>query len=131
MTTGSRPPISGSSAIASPFGSENDMEFRKLVDLSLLDRSFQLDARCTFTDPALILQLRNDAGEIAAVDIDGHVDAVVLDQISRLLSHRALAHNLEIELLFNDFVVLLDNEVGLSRADDRVLILSSRRERDC
>src|SRR6266581_2266470 len=99
------------------------------MPLALLHGPFKLDARRAFANPALILQLRNNAGKIAALDIDIHVDAVVLDQISRLLIRRAPAHDLEIEFLLDDFVVLLDHEVGLSGADDRVLILSCGRER--
>src|SRR5690349_13214506 len=107
------------------------MEFRQLRPLALPHRPFKLDARGTFANLALILQLRDDAGEIALVDIDGYVDAVIIGQISRPLIRCALAHDLEIELLLDDLVVLLDNEVRLSRTDDRVLILSCGWERDC
>src|SRR6266700_3793926 len=97
------------------------MEFRELVPLALLHGPFELDTRRAFANPALILQLRNDAGKIAALDIDGHVDAVVLDQISRLLIRRALAHDLEIEFLLDDTVVPHTQEVRLSAAHARVL----------
>src|SRR3954471_11559039 len=103
MTIGSHRPISGCSAIASSLDRENEVEVRELVNLSWLDRPVELDARRAFTHPALILQLRNDTGKIAAIEIDGHVDAVILDQISGLLVRRGLAHDLEIELLFDDF----------------------------
>src|SRR5215813_6737064 len=106
------------------------MEFRQLVPRALLHRSFKLDTRGAFADPALILQLRNDARKVAALGIDRHVDAVVFDQIGRFLIRGALAHDLEIELLFNHLVVLLDDKVRLSGTDDDLLIRSSSRKRD-